>query len=40
MSNAIPTLETIRLSLADKVATVTLNRPEKANAMNLSLIHI
>ncbi len=34
MSNAIPTLETIRLSLADKVATVTLNRPEKANAMN------
>ncbi len=34
MSNAIPTLETIRLSLADKVATVTLNRPDKANAMN------
>ncbi len=34
MSNAIPTLETIRLTLADKVATVTLNRPEKANAMN------
>lgn len=34
MSNAIPTLETIRLSLADKVATVTLNRPEKANAMS------
>lgn len=30
----IPTLETIRLSLADKVATVTLNRPDKANAMN------
>lgn len=34
MSDAIPTLETIRLSLADKVATVTLNRPDKANAMN------
>ncbi|OGA85088.1 MAG: enoyl-CoA hydratase [Burkholderiales bacterium RIFCSPHIGHO2_01_FULL_63_240] len=34
MSNTTPTLETIRLSLADKVATVTLNRPEKANAMN------
>jgi len=34
MSDAMPTLETIRLSLADKVATVTLNRPEKANAMN------
>lgn len=37
MSDAIPTLETIRLSLADKVATVTLNRPEKANAMNWQL---
>ena len=37
MSNAIPTLETIRLSLADKVATVTLNRPEKANAMNWAM---
>ncbi len=34
MSNATPTLETIRLTLADKVATVSLNRPEKANAMN------
>ena len=34
MSDAIPTLETLRLSLADKVATVTLNRPDKANAMN------
>lgn len=34
MPDAIPTLETIRLSLADKVATVTLNRPDKANAMN------
>lgn len=37
MPDAIPTLETIRLSLADKVATVTLNRPEKANAMNWQL---
>lgn len=37
MSDATPTLETIRLSLADKVATVTLNRPEKANAMNWQL---
>ena len=37
MSDVIPTLETIRLSLADKVATVTLNRPEKANAMNWAM---
>ena len=34
MSTNLPTLETIRLTLADKVATVSLNRPEKANAMN------
>jgi enoyl-CoA hydratase/carnithine racemase len=34
MSDTLPTLETLRLSLADKVATVTLNRPDKANAMN------
>ena len=34
MSDTLPTLDTIRLSLADKVATVTLNRPDKANAMN------
>ena len=33
-TDLIPTLETVRLSLADKVATVTLNRPDKANAMN------
>ncbi len=31
---AIPTLTTLSLSLADKVATVSLNRPDKANAMN------
>jgi len=34
MSDTLPTLETLSLSLADKVATVTLNRPDKANAMN------
>ena len=33
-TDLILTLETVRLSLADKVATVTLNRPDKANAMN------
>ena len=33
-TDLIPMLETVRLSLADKVATVTLNRPDKANAMN------
>jgi enoyl-CoA hydratase len=34
MSDTLPTLETLRLSLADKIATVTLNRPDKVNAMN------
>jgi enoyl-CoA hydratase len=34
---AIPALETLRIALVDKVATVTLNRPEKANAMNWAM---
>ncbi len=33
----IPKLETISLSLVGKVATVTLNRPDKANAMNWAM---
>jgi enoyl-CoA hydratase len=37
MSVDIPQLETIRLTLADKIATVTLNRPDKANAMNWAM---
>ncbi|MBT9554915.1 MAG: crotonase/enoyl-CoA hydratase family protein [Myxococcales bacterium] len=37
--NAIPTLETIALDLQDHIATVRLNRPDKANAMNLALWH-
>ena len=37
MSVDIPQLETIRIALADKVATVTLNRPDKANAMNWAM---
>jgi len=34
MSTALPTLETLKIALADHIATVTLNRPDKANAMN------
>lgn len=37
--SAIPTLETIALDLRDHIATVRLNRPDKANAMNLTLWH-
>ena len=37
LTDTVPQLETIRLSLADKVATVTLNRPDKANAMNWAM---
>lgn len=32
-----PTLETLRVTLADHIATVTLNRPDKANAMNWAM---
>jgi enoyl-CoA hydratase len=32
-----PTLETLRITLADHIATVTLNRPDKANAMNWAM---
>ena len=31
--------ETLRISLSHHVATITLNRPEKANAMNLAMWH-
>jgi enoyl-CoA hydratase/carnithine racemase len=33
----IPKLETLSLSVVGKVATVTLNRPDKANAMNWAM---
>ena len=32
-----PTLETLRVTLADHIATVTLNRTDKANAMNWAM---
>ncbi len=37
MAIEVPPLETIRITLADHIATVTLNRPEKANAMNWAM---
>ena len=33
------TFETLTVSLVDHIATITLNRPEKANAMNLAMWH-
>ena len=36
-TGAPPRLEALRISLADHVATVTLNRPDKANAMNWAM---
>jgi enoyl-CoA hydratase len=33
----IPTYETLELHVEDQVATVSLNRPDKANAMNLAM---
>jgi enoyl-CoA hydratase len=35
--SAIPVFETLKLEFADGVATVELNRPDKANAMNLRM---
>ena len=32
-----PQLETLRVTLSDHIATVTLNRPDKANAMNWAM---
>lgn len=32
-----PTFETLELSIEDKVATVSLNRPDKANSMNAAM---
>ena len=37
MSHDIPTYSTLDLSLQAQVATVTLNRPDKANSMNLAM---
>ncbi|MGC4061401.1 MAG: crotonase/enoyl-CoA hydratase family protein [Aquabacterium sp.] len=37
MDTNIPQLETVTLSLANHIATVRLNRPEKANAMNAAM---
>ncbi len=37
MSIETPQLETLRVALADHIATVTLNRPDKANAMNWAM---
>lgn len=37
MLPTLPTYETLALALEDKVATVTLNRPDKANAMNAAM---
>ncbi len=34
MSDAAPRFETLHLEISERVATVTLNRPDKANAMN------
>ena len=37
MSIETPQLDTLRIALADHIATVTLNRPDKANAMNWAM---
>jgi len=37
MGTTLPQLETLKIELAGKVATVTLNRPDKANAMNWAM---
>jgi len=38
MSAAHPVFATLKLSLVDHVAVITLNRPEQANGMNMELI--
>ncbi|MBB1074752.1 crotonase/enoyl-CoA hydratase family protein [Rhodoferax sp. 4810] len=37
--NSTMTYETLSVSLADHIATIRLNRPDKANAMNLAMWH-
>jgi enoyl-CoA hydratase/carnithine racemase len=37
--HSIIAFETLTLSLTDHIATITLNRPDKANAMNLAMWH-
>jgi enoyl-CoA hydratase len=39
MSTEVPVFETLTLNVADRIATVRLNRPEKMNAMNLAMWH-
>jgi enoyl-CoA hydratase len=39
MSTEVPVFETLTVSVADRIATVRLNRPEKMNAMNLAMWH-
>jgi enoyl-CoA hydratase len=39
MSFEVPVFETLAVSVADRIATVRLNRPEKLNAMNLAMWH-
>ena len=39
MSLEVPVFETLAVSVADRIATVRLNRPEKLNAMNLAMWH-
>ncbi len=36
-TSALPTMETVSITLQDHIATVTLNRPDKANAMNAAM---
>ncbi len=39
MSTEAPVFETLTVSVAERIATVRLNRPEKMNAMNLAMWH-
>jgi enoyl-CoA hydratase len=39
MSAELPVFETVTISVADHIATVRLNRPDKMNAMNLAMWH-